>query len=263
MTFDSFAWIRRVRDEATELDAESCMVLFQLSLRANVDGECWPSLVQLAADSRLHKATVVRRLEELSRSGWLEVQRSKGRVVNRYRLSLPANVERSQRATVAEGERSLPAAQRSLPAIPTVAGSDPKYSGSTQEAPMGSAPAPADAPKPAKRQSRKTPRTPAPDSLEPNEATRSAARELGLNVAVEVTACLDHHRAKGSLMADWQATVRTWLRMSARFAGPRTPRRDDPPPGFIEHSQRPESRWLGGTPKRRAGQPTLAFGGSK
>lgn len=71
-------------------------------------------------------------------------------------------------------------------------------------------PAAAAAPlKPAKRSKA---RTPLPDDLAPNAAERSLATELRVNLAVEFPKFLDHHRAHGSLMADWQSALRKWIR---------------------------------------------------
>lgn len=101
-----------------------------------------------------------------------------------------------------------------------------------------------------------------PATWQVTDEHRQMARDLALDVEREAEKFRDHEFSKPR--SDPNATFRNWLRTSAERGGARPgPRRDDPPPGFIEHSQRPESRWLGGTPKRRAGQPTLAFGGSK
>lgn len=57
-----------------------------------------------------------------------------------------------------------------------------------------------------------------PDDLQPCESVTVFARQHGLSMAKELAAFRDHHAAKGSTFADWQAALRTWFRNSARFA---------------------------------------------
>jgi hypothetical protein len=92
----------------------------------------------------------------------------------------------------------------------------------------------ADAPAKAPRVVRQ--KTPAPDDLDTEQKqalldwVRTPATRGGLDRAdlvgrlrPLVSACLDHHRAKGNLHADWVATCRTWIRNEAegRFTGAR------------------------------------------
>lgn len=58
------------------------------------------------------------------------------------------------------------------------------------------------------------------------------AREPWLARLVE--GCLDHHRAKGSLMADWPAACRTWIKNDCRF-NPDLPK----PPVNGAHKEKP------------------------
>lgn len=63
--------------------------------------------------------------------------------------------------------------------------------------------------------------SPAPDGLAPAplEAVRIWCQErfpaLAARVPELVAACLDWHRSKGNLHADWSATARTWIRREA------------------------------------------------
>lgn len=41
---------------------------------------------------------------------------------------------------------------------------------------------------------------------------------------------LDHHRAKGSVMADWRAAWMTWMRNVPRYGGPGAPDRSSTSP---------------------------------
>lgn len=56
-----------------------------------------------------------------------------------------------------------------------------------------------------------------PDDFEPNETAARLAQELRVNLAVELGNFADYHHAKGSVMADWQAALRTWIRNAAKF----------------------------------------------
>ena len=61
----------------------------------------------------------------------------------------------------------------------------------------------------------KASRTHAPDTLEPSEATLETALKTGQNVASEWIACRDWAWSKGEMKADWQATLRGWMRRTA------------------------------------------------
>jgi hypothetical protein len=104
-----------------------------------------------------------------------------------------------------------------------------------------SSPPPKPETKPAARAAAKAPRvvrqkTPAPDDLDSDQkralrdwvvapASRSGLERPDLvgRLRSLVSACLDHHRAKGNLHVDWVATCRTWIRNEAegRFTGAR------------------------------------------
>lgn len=57
-----------------------------------------------------------------------------------------------------------------------------------------------------------------PADFMPNETAEQMAAELGLNLADEQAAFVDHHAANGSTFKDWQAAFRTWLRNANRFS---------------------------------------------
>ena len=50
-----------------------------------------------------------------------------------------------------------------------------------------------------------------PDDFCPNQAGLDKAHERGLDPGAELQKFSDYHRAKGSVMADWQAAWRTWV----------------------------------------------------
>ena len=57
-----------------------------------------------------------------------------------------------------------------------------------------------------------------PECFAPNAAAAALACDLRVSLEVELASFADHHAAKGSVMADWQAAFRTWLRNTAKFA---------------------------------------------
>jgi hypothetical protein len=81
-------------------------------------------------------------------------------------------------------------------------------------------------PPPAKSRSRRQ-RTAAP-SEEDQEAFLQRWKIPTPDADPDVTRFLDHHRAKGSLMADWSATWRTWVRNGVRFGQRPPPPRSSP-----------------------------------
>jgi hypothetical protein len=86
-------------------------------------------------------------------------------------------------------------------------GMEGKGSGDDTERPAADA-AP---PKPPKRSKSKS-RTALPEALAPSAGDESLATELRVDLAVEFPKFLDHHLAHGSLMADWPAALRKWIR---------------------------------------------------
>lgn len=71
-----------------------------------------------------------------------------------------------------------------------------------------------------RKASRAKPRTQIAEDAQPSEKDRAAAAEAGLSAEqfrTEWRRFRDHHRAKGSLMADWSAAWRTWLGNIAEF----------------------------------------------
>lgn len=68
---------------------------------------------------------------------------------------------------------------------------------------------------------KRLPLTRAPDALSEEQRTRlrewlAKSHPRLLRRALELEeACLDHHRGRGNLMADWLACVRTWVRNEA------------------------------------------------
>lgn len=76
--------------------------------------------------------------------------------------------------------------------------------------------------------SRRKPQTALPEDFAPNDVGMNRAAEKHLDVPTELEKFRNHHAAKGSVMADWQAAWRTWVG-NAR-------------PGVARSQQRPHDR---------------------
>jgi hypothetical protein len=65
-------------------------------------------------------------------------------------------------------------------------------------------------------------RTRAPDLLPVTPEMRqwAAANNVTVDLPAATAQMLDHHRGKGSLMADWTSAWRTWMTNTKRFGGP-------------------------------------------
>jgi hypothetical protein len=53
--------------------------------------------------------------------------------------------------------------------------------------------------------------------FDPRPEEKLLADDLGIEFEPQLQAFKDHHEAKGSLMADWNAALRTWLRNAKRW----------------------------------------------
>lgn len=56
--------------------------------------------------------------------------------------------------------------------------------------------------------------------ITPSMRAWAEANKIRVDLAEATEEMLDHHRGKGSAMADWQAAWRTWMRNTKRFGGP-------------------------------------------
>ncbi len=92
------------------------------------------------------------------------------------------------------------------------------------------------------------PRTTGPAASKPSRGTqlpatftvdlemRSWAQDNfpAVDIDAETEQFADHHRAKGSVMKDWKAAWRTWIRNAARFASQRAPTRPGGRPSTLD-----------------------------
>lgn len=58
-----------------------------------------------------------------------------------------------------------------------------------------------------------------PAGWAPSSKHAELANDVGADLPAELLNFTDHHTAKASRFADWDAAFRTWLRNSTRFRG--------------------------------------------
>lgn len=76
------------------------------------------------------------------------------------------------------------------------------------------------APTPEKKATKKAaPKRRLPEDFRPNDAHIRLADELGVDLRAEFEKFVDHWRSKGETRADWDATLRNWIRNSTKYAG--------------------------------------------
>jgi hypothetical protein len=166
-------------------------------------------------------------LSQLTRHGFIvRYQHGDGRFIQ------VVNFVKHQNPHVKESESTIPAPCLSgakpeqaglIPDSPLLIPDSPIPMGGEQVAnqPSEEQPAPAD-------EQRKTSGTPKrgcqlPADFYPDATGVELAESTGVNIAIELPKFSDHHRAKGSVMKDWQAAWRTWARNAVKFAASRTP----------------------------------------
>lgn len=95
------------------------------------------------------------------------------------------------------------------------------------------------APPEKKRAKPKATASPIPEGWQANQTHARLASELSLSLEEQTAKFRDHHAAKGTNFADWDAAFRTWLRRSKEFAANNshgsTPPRSSEAPRRIEH----------------------------
>jgi hypothetical protein len=85
-----------------------------------------------------------------------------------------------------------------------------------------------------------------PQGFAPTGSHKELAAELHVNLDNELAQFRDHHAAKGSLMKDWDAAFRTWLRNAAKFKSATKPTRS--PALAIDRSFSAVDYWKGALP---------------
>ena len=201
------------------------LVLLKLADNANDQGECWPSYQYIADQCEISKRSAMNHIEALLEAGFLTktVRKGvKGNSSNVYLLNLDAKPVNNG------GENPAP------PSAGDSLGSANAAPPSANAAPGGSANAapgishflePVNEPVnealvvPSKLKKPKR-ASGVPDEFLVDQRMLDwlSANQITTDWQIETNKFLDHHRAKGSKMADWVAAWRTWMRNSLTFA---------------------------------------------
>jgi len=225
-----------------DLPCTTKMVLILLANYANEKSECYPSKAHLAKLGGMTERTVTNAMKKLIELGFVEVISQGGGIhstdlegkkygkVNRYRLAEIANPEsNSPLETDMERDSKGDSNPESLSSNPENGSSNPESLSSNPE--RDSYNSLIDSSIDSKIDSKDIlvvpPKTKKPKrvSAVPDEFLVDqrmldwlAENQILTDWRTETNNFLDHHRAKGSTMADWVAAWRTWMRNSMKFA---------------------------------------------
>ncbi len=226
-----------------------------------------PSTARISEQSGFGRLAVLEAIRTLESAGWLRVGRRNGGrssyELTAPKTSLPDRPVEAQNQSVKQTGTSLPdrpveaqnqsarqtgsraCAIKDLPLFGGFGGLDPKdlkgLPDPERSEPLvakdltGSAGARAGG-EPKRKRAKN--RTPLPEDFEPNASCLTVAREHGADPEIEFPQFVDHHRKHGSLMADWQAAFRTWLRNARKFGGARGRSQDENIRQLLDRSQR-------------------------
>lgn len=61
-----------------------------------------------------------------------------------------------------------------------------------------------------------------PQDFKPNEKHQALATQLQINLDQELEQFIDHHRARGTTMIDWNAALNTWIRNATKYGAKKT-----------------------------------------
>lgn len=185
-------------------------VLIALADNANDDGECWPSIATISRKTGLCERSVRLALRHLEAEGWLQTEIGAARAgANRYRIHTPA--------PHAPGIKCPPALHAAPPGItcPTPPAShapEPSYITINEPSFFG------DSEPKGKKQTR---RCRLPDGWVPSERNVQDAYSKQFTdeeIKNEADKFRDHHAAKATVFADWDAGWRTWIGNARKFS---------------------------------------------
>ena len=188
------------------------LVLLALADWATDDGVCYPAISSVAAKCRLSEKQARRLVHGLIDDGILDVIGNEfggnPGSSRRYKISLtpPAGVTPPANVTPPTG---VPDPSHRCPLTPPAGGSQ-----TIIEPPLTVIVS----------QTRKTQLL---ESFKPDQTCQQIALENNLDLSKEILQFADHHRGKGSMQVDWQATLRTWLRNAVKFRGNGNGNRND------------------------------------
>ena len=207
MSTKALTWAREQRTGSPIAKA----VLTYLADRANDDGECWPGVNLIAAETEFGRRTVIRALGTLADGGWLTVTRT-GKS-NVYCLAIGARAAPVDDSQVPERHlRSARAApEKCQSGTSQVPERHPKLQGSDREA--------TEKREGARKRATSTALLTA-DWLPSSEGFQFARNE-GFNddqIGKTLDRFTDHYIGTGRRAADWAAVWRNWIREDVRRA---------------------------------------------
>lgn len=215
-------------------------VLIALYMHKNKKrAEVWPKRKTLSLLTGIHEATISRLTSDLEKFGWVTKESNTGgcgrpaayrvhvpdeltskfdTVVNENGdIVLPTTVAESatvaKSTTVADFEQN-PSEIDYLTLAESARGKEQTKNIQEHIAFSREAKKPEDQPAAKPRTKTST----LPDGFTPNSTAEAIAADLGVDLATELVAFIDHHTARASRFADWQAAFRTWLRNAAKFS---------------------------------------------
>ncbi len=198
------------------------LVLLKLADNANDQGECWPSYQYIADQCEIGKRTAISHIDKLIESGYLKKTTRKGvkgNSSNVYVLNFDAKPVNNGGANAAPP--SANAAPPSANAAPGGgANAAPGISHSLEPVNESVIEPLVESPKPKK--TKRASGVPDEFLVDQRMLDWLESNQITTDWRTETNNFLDHHRAKGSSMADWVAAWRTWMRNSMKFAKARS-----------------------------------------
>ncbi len=182
------------------------MVLLSLCDNANDQGECYPSISMIAQRCSMSDRVVYKYIALLEEKGAVVRQNRAGRSTV-YTLDPCTVCTPAPRAPITVIEPSFESSIEPSFDISRAQASDQTAAATPPPKPD----------KPEKRAHR------LPAGFAPDATAQQLASQLGVDLAAELLAFSDHHAARASRFADWQAALRTWLRNAARYAARAAP----------------------------------------
>lgn len=238
-----------MRDPAIVPQAKAVYALLA-TYADNADRDCFPRQETMALQLGVSVDTIQRHLKVLEQAGVIEVEAryrpDGGRSSNDYVLvdALTDSPGKGRTGAVSIGRTDAVSPSRT-DAVPRTRPVEQDQLNSSPPTPQGEDPAPGlflvgDPEKPAAK-AKGSRGQHLPETWKPNDQHLGFVVANGLVGSVELEQFRDHHIARGTVMKDWDAAFRTWLRNAVKYAG-RTP-----VPAGTEPVE--ENRWMARRPQ--------------
>lgn len=222
--------IADVLEKVHDVTSGQKLLLICLANYANDQGECWPSISSLATQADVTPRHVSGMLHDLAKLGYVTIREQSGKS-NSYTIRVAQPTNHSS---------GVPTKQSSPPKSTSPlnhSSGDPRTPVPPPTNPSSGVPTNPSSSKPSYRtvneqssepsgKARAKKATQLPDDFVVTIEMESWAIKEGISAAViapETEKFRDYHRAKGSVMKDWAAAWRNWMRNSVTFnrsAGP-------------------------------------------